>query len=291
MWQDSNDSRIFFPLAVLTANNCTTGAFLKTSLQPRNLSVSYTYTRINTFSSWNWEMAPSLVLLFTYTHIYMCMYIHIHMCMCIHTHTPHRLPFPDGSPGKESTCNAGNKGDMELIPGLGRSPGGGKCQPTPVFLPGKIPWTEEPCGLQSKGSQRAVHDWASKHTHTYTIFISPQYNSDSEFENHQNNLNYSNWPKLNYHIIKAYSILNFMPSPSSLPIESGSVKSLSCVRLWDPMDCIPPGSSVHGILQARLLEWVAFLSSGALPNPGIKPGSSALKADSLPSVLPGKSQE
>ena len=28
--------------------------------------------------------------------------------------------------------------------------------------------------------------------------------------------------------------------------------------LWDPMDCNPPGSSVHGILQARILEWVAF---------------------------------
>ena len=34
---------------------------------------------------------------------------------------------------------------------------------------------------------------------------------------------------------------------------------LSCVRLFqDPMDCSPPGSSVHGILQARILEWVAI---------------------------------
>ena len=32
----------------------------------------------------------------------------------------------------------------------------------------------------------------------------------------------------------------------------------SCLTLWDPMDCIPPGSSVHGILQARTLEWVAI---------------------------------
>ena len=36
------------------------------------------------------------------------------------------------------------------------------------------------------------------------------------------------------------------------------VKSLSRVRLWDPMDCSLPGFSVHGILQARILEWVAF---------------------------------
>ena len=31
----------------------------------------------------------------------------------------------------------------------------------------------------------------------------------------------------------------------------------SCLTLWDPMDCSPPGSSVHGILQAKTLEWVA----------------------------------
>ena len=35
----------------------------------------------------------------------------------------------------------------------------------------------------------------------------------------------------------------------------------SIVSLCDPMDCSPPGSSVHGILQARILEWVAMPSS------------------------------
>ena len=34
-----------------------------------------------------------------------------------------------------------------------------------------------------------------------------------------------------------------------------------CLTLWDPMDCNPPGSSVHGVLQARILEWVAMPSS------------------------------
>ena len=34
-----------------------------------------------------------------------------------------------------------------------------------------------------------------------------------------------------------------------------------CLTLWDPMVCSPPGSSVHGILQARILEWVAIPSS------------------------------
>jgi len=36
-------------------------------------------------------------------------------------------------------------------------------QPTPVFLPGESPWTEEPGGLQSMGLQRVRHDWAAKH--------------------------------------------------------------------------------------------------------------------------------
>ena len=53
------------------------------------------------------------------------------------------------------------------------------------------------------------------------------------------------------------------------------------------MDCIPPVSSVYGILQARLLEWVAFPSLGNLPDPGTEPGFPTLQADSLPSEPPG----
>ena len=49
------------------------------------------------------------------------------------------------------------------------------------------------------------------------------------------------------------------------------VKSLQLhLTLCDPVDCSPPGSSVRGILQARILEWVAMLFD---PNPGIKPAS------------------
>ena len=52
----------------------------------------------------------------------------------------------------------------------------------------------------------------------------------------------------------------------------------SCPILCDPMDCSPPGSSVHGFLQARILEWVAFYSSRG------SSGSLASCADSLPLV-------
>ena len=46
--------------------------------------------------------------------------------------------------------------------------------------------------------------------------------------------------------------------------------------------------TVHGILQARVLEWVAFPSPGDLHNLGIKPRSPTLQADSLPTELSGK---
>ena len=61
----------------------------------------------------------------------------------------------------------------------------------------------------------------------------------------------------------------------------------SCPTLYDPMDCSPSGSSDHGILQARILEWVAIFSSRGSSRP-IEPGSPALQAGSLPTDLLGK---
>ena len=60
------------------------------------------------------------------------------------------------------------------------------------------------------------------------------------------------------------------------------------LTLCDPIDRSPPGSSVHGILQARTLEGVAIPFSRDLPDPGIKPGSPALQSDSIPSEPPEK---
>ena len=71
---------------------------------------------------------------------------------------------------------------------------------------------------------------------------------------------------------------------------SAIVASLSvvCPTLGSPMDCNPPGSSVHGILQARIREWLPCLPPEDLPYPGIKPVCPALQADSLPSEPPGQ---
>ena len=56
-----------------------------------------------------------------------------------------------------------------------------------------------------------------------------------------------------------------------------------CLTLCDPMDY-----TVHGILQARILEWVTFPSPGDLPNPGIELRSPTLQADSLSDEPQGK---
>ena len=63
---------------------------------------------------------------------------------------------------------------------------------------------------------------------------------------------------------------------------SGCLVAQSHLTLGGPMHCSPPGSSVCGILQARVLEWVAMPSSRGSSDPRIKPRSPALQVDSLP---------
>ena len=65
--------------------------------------------------------------------------------------------FPDGSMGKESTCDAGDIGDVGSIPGLGRSPGEGTGNPLQYSCL-ENPTDQEPGGLQSMGSQRVGHN-------------------------------------------------------------------------------------------------------------------------------------
>ena len=60
----------------------------------------------------------------------------------------------------------------------------------------------------------------------------------------------------------------------------------SCLTLCNPMDCSPPGSSVHGILQAKCWSGLPFPFPGDLPDPEVEPGSLTLQADPLPSEPP-----
>ena len=83
--------------------------------------------------------------------------------------------------------------------------------------------------------------------------------------------------------IFAYAGLPFTSSSEWL----GCSVVQSFLTLCDPMDCDPQGSSVPGILQARILEWAAFPSPGDLPDPGTQPESPELTGDSLPLRNPG----
>ena len=80
-------------------------------------------------------------------------------------------------------------------------------------------WTGRPGVLQSTGSQRVRHNWVTG----------------------------LNWMD---------TIIEELECPSSFSVQFSSVAQ-SCPTLCDPMDCNPPGSSVHEILQARILVWVA----------------------------------
>ena len=71
----------------------------------------------------------------------------------------------------------------------------------------------------------------------------------------------------------------------------GGLVAKLCPTHCDPMNCSPPGSSVHGIFQAKILEWVDVSPPGDLPNPGIELESLVspiLKVDSLPTEPPRK---
>ena len=83
---------------------------------------------------------------------------------------------------------------------------------------------------------------------------------------------------------------------SSLVIRVGSRRvrneitisvSQSCLTLCDPLDCSPPGCSVHGISQATALEWVVISFSREFPDPGIEPVSPALAGGFFTTEPPG----
>jgi len=67
------------------------------------------------------------------------------------------MGFPGGASGKELTSNAGDMRDTDLISGSGKSPGEEMATHSSI-LAWRIPWTEEPGGLQSIRSHRVRHD-------------------------------------------------------------------------------------------------------------------------------------
>ena len=172
-------------------------------------------------------------------------------------------PQTGSTSGKESACNAG---DLVQFQGQ-EDPLGKEMAIHSSILAWRIPWTEELGGLQSMGLQRVAHDWA--HTHAwYPFYVESK------------------------KVIISLFLLFLMVWQEVLQSStmwrwwwfSPSVVSDSC----DSVDCSLPGSSVYGIFQARVLEWVASSFSSGSSQPMIKPRSPALQADALPSEPAGK---
>ena len=84
---------------------------------------------------------------------------------------------------------------------------------------------------------------------------------------------------LNDHKVK--SLILFSPLPSYVTLDRRQRFAQSCLTLCGPTDCSLPGSSVHGILQARILEWVAMPFSRGSSRSRAQTWFSHIEADSL----------
>ena len=128
----------------------------------------------------------------------------------------------------------------------------------------EIPRTEDPGGLQSMGSQRVGHDLVTEKKKTKTGYTM------CWFDIIMYHKKIITWAAAytfiilhNYYFLfcvistfKIYCISNFQVYDTILLTMCSVVKL--CLILYDAMDCSPPGSSVHGIFQATLLECVAI---------------------------------
>ena len=134
----------------------------------------------------------------------------------------------------------------------------------------RIPWTEEPGGLQSMESQTVRNNWVTEHACTHAWFGGSGVKEGGTWD--FTYMKMMLW--LPYHWMECV------------------ISRFSHVWLCCSMDCSLPGSSVRGIFQAGILEWVAISSTrGIFPTQGLIPCLLFLlhwEAGSLPLAPPGK---
>ena len=107
--------------------------------------IELTDNKVLIYSSGNYIQYPVInhTYIYIHTHIYIYIYIHIY----VHTHTHTRIRgFPGGTSGKELACQCRRHKRHGFHPWVGKILWRREGQPTPVFLPGKSLWTEEPDG-------------------------------------------------------------------------------------------------------------------------------------------------
>ena len=153
-------------------------------------------------------------------------------------------------------------------------PGGGNGS----VLAWRTPWTEEPGALQPVGLQRLGRNWLSTSTVDWmrTAHLTP----------------WRGPVPAAVQLLFLFSLRSIHTFFSAFSLWFPSLclclVTQSCPTLCNPMDSSPPGSSVHGILQAKILEWVAFLFSRGSSQPRDRTQVSRIAGDSLSSEPPGK---
>ena len=96
-------------------------------------------------------------------------------------------------------------------------------------------------------------------------------------------INFDDWSKSDWKVKTPYHVIYIKLYVSYVYTHICCCLVTKHVQLFcNPVDSSPLGSSVDGIFQARILEWVAISFSRNLPNPGIEPTSPSLAGDSLP---------
>ena len=131
-----------------------------------------------------------------------------------------------------------------------------KRQPTPVFLPGES---------QGRGSLMGCRLWGRTES-DMTEATQQQQQQHWDLSAQCINVEKARKPHLgSFHLSVTHSFLQTLQASKCAVL---CLVTQSCLTLCDPMDCSLPGSSVHAIFQARILEWVAMPSSRG-SNPGL----------------------
>ena len=128
-----------------------------------------------------------------------------------------------------------------LIPWVKKIPWGRKWQHTPVFLPGESHGQKSLVGYSPWGCKRGGHNLTTKQQQQIVRYKPLKYLC-------LNNLMVA-WTQ----VIERKNLYSILAAAAAKSLQS-------CLTLCDPMDCSLPGSSIHGIFQARTLEWVAISS-------------------------------
>ena len=147
------------------------------------------------------------------------------------------------------------------------------------ILAWKIPWMVEPGRLQSMGLQRVRHDWATSLSCCGIWLgagcpardISQQYHFTWSSAVAVKLVSQDIWVAV---MVALLVLIFLLHSFSFLQLQGSDILCVCvcevaqlCPTLCKPVDCSPPGSSIHGILQARILEWVAISFSRGSSQP------------------------